>query len=139
MVVGLNICYESCDLIPNLGKNYVKNGNRCDCILIGAGTNNCYNNEEECYSAGYRYKYGNQCMSGSEANCKYKVAGETSGFLQRCFPNPTECKNNGFPYYNNILVTVDVQLGILNIQLALKYAKVIVIKESILIQLIINA
>ena len=40
-------------------------------------------------------------MSGNEANCKYKVEGATSGFLQRCFPNPTQCKNNGFPYYNN--------------------------------------
>ena len=100
---GEYICYESCDLIPGLGKNYIiLSGNICDCILyaIEDDVKVCYNNEEECYSKGYRYKWKNQCMLGDEANCAFKVGGEDSNYLKKCFSSKEECSENTYYYYD---------------------------------------
>ena len=98
------ICYESCDLIPDLGKSYIitsdSSGNICGCLLYAeqSGKNVCYHKEEECYAADYQRKLGNKCIK--ENDCKFKAEGETSsGFLKKCFSSITDCKNNNYPYY----------------------------------------
>jgi len=95
-----NICYESCDLIPNLGKNYIKNGYFCECLLYAYenGKKVCYNNEQECYDSvnEYRYKLGNECTK----NCPFKVEGEPTNYLKKCFSTKEKCKENKYYYYN---------------------------------------
>ena len=99
------ICYESCDLIPDIGKNYIiLSGNICDCGLYAddTGTKVCYNNEEECLNKGYKYKLGNKCIKAN--NCPFKVESGTNtgseNYLKKCFSNVEQCSNNNFPYYN---------------------------------------
>ena len=102
---GNYTCYPSCDLIPGLGKNYIittdSTGSICDCILYAIDANGktvCYNNEEECYSAGYQRKLGNRCIK--ETECQFKVEGENnSGYLKKCFSSTNDCKTNNYPYY----------------------------------------
>ena len=99
------ICYGSCDLIPEIGKNYfIKPGNICECALYADDTGKkvCYNNEEECINKGYIYKLGNKCI---KVNCPFKVEDDikTDGsekYLQKCFNSETDCSNNKFYYYN---------------------------------------
>ena len=103
--VGGDECYESCDLIPGIGKNYIiKPGNICDCALYADDTDEkvCYNNEEECLNKGYKYKLGQKCIKD---NCPFKVeddikADGSEKYLQKCFESETHCSNNKFYYYN---------------------------------------
>ena len=98
------ICYESCDLIPDIGKNYIiLSGNTCDCGLYADDTGKkvCYNNEEECLNKGYIYKLGNKCI---KTGCPFKVESGTNtgseNYLKKCFSLVRDCSNNNFPYYN---------------------------------------
>ena len=97
---GDNICYESCELIPDLGKNFIKNGYVCECLLYAYenGKKVCYNNEQECFGAApnYKYKLGNECTN----TCPFKVEGEPTNYLKKCFRRREECKENKYYYYN---------------------------------------
>ena len=98
---GDNICYESCDLIPNLG-NYIKNEYVCECLLFAYenGKKVCYNNEQECRGTApnykYNYKLGKECTN----TCPFKVEGEPTNYLKKCFSNRQKCRENKYYYYN---------------------------------------
>jgi len=116
-------CYKSCpngtsyheegkfECLSNCPPNYYLDGNTCYCSGLYAYTyttldnkrgKKCYADEEECKTAGYFYRKGNECLKQCAPNFELELDNTASNFtLKRCYNNKEECKSNGYYFYNS--------------------------------------